>query len=218
MKYLVILIIFTSCTIGTEYHGSGEGDECGIRLACADGLKCVNHICVREITDAGSDIIDADITDITDASDGDVFDAADADGSVQCDPDTTPCGDECCTEQQLCLDNTCIDTQGNCTGDEQCSGDTWCHEGLCIPYGTGRAVDGNGAGIRGRRFDYGANPMSDEISVNTTYLNHQKMPTVVKVGDLYFIAWQDESASEPDDSGTSIRMRVLRQDVFTSGK
>lgn len=80
------------------------------------------------------------------------------------------------------------------------------------------AVDGNGAGIRGRRFDYGGNPISDEISVNTTYLNHQKMPTVIKVGELYFIAWQDESASEPDDSGTSIRMRVLRQDVFTSGK
>lgn len=137
MKYFVILIIFTACTVGTEYHGAGEGDYCGIRQACADGLKCVNHICVREITDAGSDIIDADITDITDASDGDVSDVADADGSVQCDPDMTQCGEECCTAQQLCLDETCIDTQGNCTGDEQCPGDTWCHEGLCIPYGTG---------------------------------------------------------------------------------
>ncbi|MDA3863118.1 MAG: VCBS repeat-containing protein [Deltaproteobacteria bacterium] len=147
---LMLSILFaglSSCQVGTLYEFREEGEECGRGKRCASGLQCVEGIC-ESIVDAGTDVEDGDIEDtedITDIQDGDIEDGditdadvdADADAGT-CLPEETPCGQNCCTDEQLCFEGECVDSHGDCTSDMECPGDTYCYDNsVCIPYGTG---------------------------------------------------------------------------------
>ena len=78
------------------------------------------------------------------------------------------------------------------------------------------AADGSGAGIRARMFTPTGGPILSLLSpdgadfpVNTTFWDAQLTPAICVTGTWFFSAWEDQSALEPDTSGSSIRYRLL---------
>jgi cysteine-rich repeat protein len=77
------------------------------------------------------------------------------------------------------------------------------------------ALDGNGAAIRGRRFDLSGTPLTGEFSLNSTTYGHQTAPISIQKGDFHWIAWEDGSQSLPDESGKAIRIRIIKSSFLT---
>lgn len=78
------------------------------------------------------------------------------------------------------------------------------------------AADGAGAGIRARVFTPTGGPIvsllspaGDDFAVNTTFWDAQLTPSICVTGTWFFAAWEDQSALDPDTSGSSIRYRLL---------
>jgi len=78
------------------------------------------------------------------------------------------------------------------------------------------AADGSGAGIMARLFTPTGGPIvsdlspaGDDFPVNTTFWDAQLTPTICVTGTWFFSAWEDQSAQEPDTSGSGIRYRLL---------
>lgn len=76
--------------------------------------------------------------------------------------------------------------------------------------------DGSGASIRARLFTVSATPVVNALApaggdfqVNTAFWSSQLSPTVCATGTWFLAMWEDESAQEPDQSGTAIRYRLL---------
>jgi hypothetical protein len=58
-------------------------------------------------------------------------------------PPASACAASCCAAGERCWRETCIPDNGTCAGDDDCINDTWCSEGVCVPYGTGDREDRN---------------------------------------------------------------------------
>ena len=78
------------------------------------------------------------------------------------------------------------------------------------------AADGSGSGIMGRVFSVDADPIDtglasegDDFQINTTFMNAQITPEICSVEEWFFSAWEDNSGTSPDDSGSSVRYRLL---------
>ncbi len=56
----------------------------------------------------------------------------------------TPCGGVCCNPGQLCLTGAgCTTPIGPCVTNANCFNDSYCHQGVCIPYGKGPGGSSN---------------------------------------------------------------------------
>ncbi len=128
----LLLPVFFSCSVGDRYAHRKEGDPCDRLHPCAPGLNCVNDICVPD-QDAAVDIVD-DVPDDVE----DVVDIVEPDADANnCTAPDIPCGNECCTGGELCVDNECVAPGVPCESDGQCIGDTYCWQNMCVPYGVG---------------------------------------------------------------------------------
>ena len=125
--------------------GSNVGDPCDEENPCEEPLFCDEDGTCQRYPEAG--VTGDAATDGGDDYDGDIHDGgetdstveqdADTDGGIECGPEETPCGDICCEEGEICHEGDCILDQGECEDDRTCQNDTYCHNGVCIPYGTG---------------------------------------------------------------------------------
>jgi cysteine-rich repeat protein len=115
------------------------------------------------------------------------------------------------------------------SSDEDFQINTTMSEGQQLPFATampdGRfavswqdwsAADGSGSGIMGRVFSADADPLNtdltsqgDDFQINTTFMDAQITPEICSVEEWFFSAWEDNSGSSPDDSGSSVRYRLL---------
>ena len=143
---LTLGLFFTSGGLACSDDSSGGGgnhvgDPCDDDNPCPDPLICgADGICEYPpeagvgddaAVDDGGGGDDADLVDGSTTTDGDV-DAAGA-----CDPGQTPCGGGCCDEGQICYEDECILDQGTCETEQDCQEDSYCHNGVCVPYGSG---------------------------------------------------------------------------------
>ena len=56
-------------------------------------------------------------------------------GGTGGDPNCTPCAADCCSGEEQCLFDQCVETLGPCTTSDECSDDSYCHMGQCVPFG-----------------------------------------------------------------------------------
>ncbi|MCK5804889.1 MAG: putative metal-binding motif-containing protein, partial [Lentisphaeria bacterium] len=148
-------------------------DECGTDFDCDTGEECVSGACLvvcsgdgdcpeGELCQAGQ-CVPSGCIDMDDDGYG-----INCDKGGDCDdtnPDTYPgapelcdgedndcdqvsdsgitCGLVCCASGEYCLAGACVRDTGDCTEDLDCQEDSYCHEGGCIPYGTGPRGDWN---------------------------------------------------------------------------
>ena len=107
--------------------GCGGGEvlgECADNQDCPAGRECREGSCVPA-TDGGGDGAPSLVDN------GAMLTETGACASK------ISCGSVCCKSGQFCMFNTCIDKQAPCTSDKDCINDSYCHNGLCIPWGTG---------------------------------------------------------------------------------
>lgn len=110
-------------------------------LAACDCSSTTPDTCLNDDECAGGLCVDGACTEPVDASNlPDVMTDAGADASmdvtqadIQC-PLVT-CGDVCCAEGERCASFGCVIDLGECTGNDDCRGDSYCDEGACTPYG-----------------------------------------------------------------------------------
>lgn len=60
-------------------------------------------------------------------------------------PEDQLCGSVSCVLPQVCVGGTCMNPPPTCGGDDECSGDTYCDESVCVPYGVGTRSQDNPA-------------------------------------------------------------------------
>jgi cysteine-rich repeat protein len=87
---------------------------------------------------------------------------------------------------------------------------------VIIVWQDGSASDGSWAGIRGRAFNPGLSPLSNDLAtdgadfpINTITAEAQLTPSVVVAGGQAVCIWEDQSGALPDVSGTAVRYRLL---------
>lgn len=120
---------------GDPPAGSCERDD-----QCASSQRCSANRCVaRADLDASGDGATMDAA----SGDGASMDGASEDGSLAdvqretgpvCDSGVS-CGAGCCARGQRCVLDQCIRDLGTCAGDNECQSDSYCREGVCVPYG-----------------------------------------------------------------------------------
>ena len=111
--------------VDDDRDGYGEGDDC-----LGDDCDDTSELCTEECEDIDGDTI---------------FDCKD--DCVDPDGDRT-CGEECCDDDQICLDEGCTDIEGGCVDDEDCMNDHCCYESSCVPYETSACGTENGDCLR----------------------------------------------------------------------
>lgn len=105
-----------------------------ILLFAGGGAGCS---CDESTQADGNDVPGADTADwiepwdITDGPDG-------WDGGDGACPESRLCGATCCDVDERCWGSTtCVPDNGTCVDDDVCINDTYCDDGICIPYGVG---------------------------------------------------------------------------------
>ncbi len=88
-------------------------------------------------------------------------------------------------------------------------------DGYLVLWEDWSAIDGNGASIRGRRFNTAGAFTTGEFPVNTTRTGHQTHPFIARSQNLFWFAWTDGSGVSPDESGTAVRLRLARPSSLT---
>jgi hypothetical protein len=102
--------------------GSTPATSCAANSDCEAGEACVDGMCVAR-PDAGR-------------LDGGGADAG-RDGGGACAAPRVECGTECCAAGDRCFEGTrCIPDLGTCTTSDECSSDSRCVSGVCVPWGT----------------------------------------------------------------------------------
>lgn len=121
-------LVVSSCDCSSG--GDGLGDPCVRSDECPGELVCIDGTCqVFVEVDGGP-------------RDGG-RDGAAVDTGVDARA-CTPCGAECCTEEQLCVARTaCAPDNGPCASNDECTGDDRCDTdlGRCVPYGIPPEID-----------------------------------------------------------------------------
>ena len=70
--------------------------------------------------------------------------------------------------------------------------------------------DGNGCGIRFRRYDANLSPAGESVLVNSTTVGDQEDPSIGWLPDRSVaIAYSDTSATDPDRDATAVRARII---------
>ena len=134
-------VLLCSCS-GSNLGNSGSdptGDNLSVRWGDGAGTEDLSE------GDASRLPVDAQGSDVQVPSDADAFDALDLAFEVLPDaqPEVSPpceevqCGNQCCTESELCLDEQCVLCTASCGLGIPCQNDRYCHEHCCIPWGVG---------------------------------------------------------------------------------
>ncbi|MDP3278839.1 MAG: VCBS repeat-containing protein [Deltaproteobacteria bacterium] len=120
--------------------------SCTSNAQCPSGQQCVSDRCV-----VGTPAMDAGGVD---ARDSDGMDAGGDGGNVASDtgamedgargdivqdgpvcPAARACPSTCCAMDQRCAFGTCVRDLGTCMQDNECQSDSYCADGVCVPYG-----------------------------------------------------------------------------------
>ena len=112
----------------------------GVLLACETGVR-------RPLDDAGPPTDGA-----MDGAPGDM-DMPDAGPPPDLPPPDLappPCNDlfNACPEGEACIDGECVAGEGPCTGDDECANDTYCEDGICLPWETRPGGDSDATCVR----------------------------------------------------------------------
>ncbi|MFT5358442.1 MAG: hypothetical protein ACI9KE_005680 [Polyangiales bacterium] len=115
-----VFCLLAACDCSSTPDGCLNDDECSGGL-CVDGL-CTTpgdaaNLPDMPTIDAGADVPQADVTQ----------------ADIQC--PLVACGDVCCAEGERCAPFGCVINLGECIGNDDCRGDSYCDEGFCTPYG-----------------------------------------------------------------------------------
>jgi hypothetical protein len=141
VAYITVALVgfsMVACS-GDPPAGTCERDD-----QCAASQRCSGNRCVpRTEGDGGMDAasadgaaVDAFSSDIAPAESGGGDGASGRDGAAGDACPTGPmCGAMCCTAGQRCVLDRCIRDLGTCTTDNECQSDSYCREGVCVPYG-----------------------------------------------------------------------------------
>ncbi len=141
--FVISLFVLPLSACGDDSSGGG-GQSCDESHACPDGQYCSDAgVCVA-FGDGGagdSTVWDGEVADSgggdAAASDAGLGDGGGADGG-HCAQGQTPCGTDCCDEGWVCFqDEQCILEQPACESDQECQEDSYCLDGMCVPYGLG---------------------------------------------------------------------------------
>jgi hypothetical protein len=122
-SFAVTVVFAAAFSLG----GCGGGDSsgpCTRTSDCPAGRVCVEGRCVGG--DGGGDADGDGGRDVDGDSAGEVAD---------CEADTA-CGASCCGSEQRCWRGACIRDAGTCAAGETCQDDSFCVEGVCVPFGT----------------------------------------------------------------------------------
>ena len=123
---LAVSVAIAGCGGGEVMQSCTDDDECPAGQSCLDGMCHPKH---DGSTGDGS-IQLADGAKLTEAG-------ACASGIT--------CNNVCCGAGQVCAFKTCIPKQGACTSDKDCINDSYCYNGMCIPWGLGPKGSKNNA-------------------------------------------------------------------------
>jgi hypothetical protein len=100
---------------------------------CPDGYSCEDGFC--RPPDAATDT--EDDVPMDDPADVPIDGAPDPVTDVgSCEDGRPVCGGVCCADDEACAAEVC-GIESGCTDDDGCGNDTYCIDGVCIPYGTG---------------------------------------------------------------------------------
>ncbi len=122
---------------------SGGGAACDDSHACPEGQYCSDAGVCKAWRDAGlgdGAVGDGSLGDA--GGDGSVIGDGGGDGASSdagaCAEGQTPCGTQCCDSGYVCYqDQDCILEQPSCESDGDCQEDSYCDDGVCVPYGLG---------------------------------------------------------------------------------
>jgi hypothetical protein len=137
MLMVGVVSVVLGCSDDNAGGGGGLGDPCDLENPCQSPLVCSTEGRCVYPSDAGTQDggLDASV-DAEVQTDGE----SPVDGWMDaglCEPGEIECGDECCTAQEQCYNDTCIPDQGGCATDNECQEDSYCEGGICVPYGSG---------------------------------------------------------------------------------
>ncbi len=119
-----ILGFLAVCCLVACDCGGGSGDACATSADCPAGQRCTDGRCEGIGTDASTD---ARMTIDTDGVDT---------GGCE-----TVCGAACCGAGEVCVADVCRDDLGPCATNDDCSDDSHCVDGRCIPFDDGESDD-----------------------------------------------------------------------------
>jgi Ca2+-binding RTX toxin-like protein len=74
--------------------------------------------------------------------------------------------------------------------------------------------DASGSGVFGQEYDSNGSPLGGPFAINVVTDGNQILPATAALGnDDIFVAWQDDSGTGGDSSGTGIKARVFTDDT-----
>jgi hypothetical protein len=131
LSILAFLAVATPSACGGGSSTTSCGDGCDPGKVCRDGL------CVAGTGGAGG----AGGAPSASTGGGGMGGGIDIDGGPTC-PPAQQCGSACCDTGLFCaLGTTCAVDQGPCTSNDACGFDSYCDNGVCIPYGIPGGLD-----------------------------------------------------------------------------
>jgi hypothetical protein len=121
-RRLVVLVWAVSLATGCDCSGPTPSGACTSNGDCAAGVLCVDGTCVAR-PDGGR----------VDGGGG-------ADSGIDgggCAAPRVACGAACCAASERCWESSaCIPDLGTCASNDECSSDSRCVSGVCVPWGT----------------------------------------------------------------------------------
>ena len=73
--------------------------------------------------------------------------------------------------------------------------------------------DGSGCGVFGRVLKADGTVAGEAFTVPTTTTGDQTNPSAIALPEGFAVGWRDDSAQEPDPSGSAVRARIIYPDT-----
>ncbi|MBL8683064.1 MAG: VCBS repeat-containing protein [Myxococcales bacterium] len=131
VTFALASLVLAACSADPPPAGTCTTDE-----QCSSAQRCVAGRCVARGSDGGMDGANNDAA----TNDSGVVDAiatdsgTDGAGGDAC-PSPRQCSATCCAMGQRCVLDRCVRDLGACAMDNECQSDSYCREGVCVPYG-----------------------------------------------------------------------------------